>query len=160
MLREIIVHGNQAADATFKAKTAMKTGVAVTKNYKNGTADLPTADTGINLYFVQKAPIPTGLNASRTNMSDYDDDFNLVAEGEIVTLYHFSGGEEFATDATTTLTAEADIGKAVVFGTDGSIKAAPASTDSLYVYRGEYDDAGGHKLAWIAVLDTPIQNAE
>lgn len=159
MLREIIVHGNKAADATFKAKAAMKTGVAVTKNYKTGTADLPSADTAENVYFVQKAPIPTGINASRTNMSDYDDDFNIVAKDEVVVLYQFSAGEEFATDATTTLTAEADIGKAVVFGTDGSVKAAPTSTASLYVYRGEYNDAG-HKLAWIAVLDTPIKNAE
>ncbi len=155
MLREIIVHGNKAADATFKAKAAMKTGMAVVKNYKDGTADMPEVATSANLYFVQKAPVPTGINASRTNMSDYDPDFTEVAKGEFVVLYQFGPGEEFATDATTSLDASADVGKTVEFDTDGSIKAAAAA--SIYRYLGEYNDAG-HKLSRIAVLDTAAAN--
>lgn len=157
MLREIIVHGNKAADATFKAKAAMKTGMAVIKNYKAGTADLPSTDTAENVYFIQKAPVPTGINAARTNMSDYDDNFNAVAKDEFVVLYQYEAGEEFATDASTTLNAKSDIGKAVVFASDGSIKAASGPATSRYVYRGEFDDAG-HKLSRIAVVDTPIKN--
>ncbi len=155
MLREIIVHGNKAADATFKAKAAMKTGVAVVKNYKDGTADMPEAATSANLYFVQKATVPTGINAARTNMSDYDSDFTEVAKDELVVLYQFGPGEEFATDAETSLNATSDIGKTVEFDTDGSIKAASAA--SIYRYLGEYNDAG-HKLSHIAVLDTAAAN--
>lgn len=155
MLREIIVHGNKAADATFKAKTAMKTGVAVQKNYTDGTADLPSAATSANLYFVQKAPIPTGINAARTNMSDYDENFVNVAKDELVVLYQFGPGEEFATDAQTAMDASTDKGKTIEFDTDGSFKAAAAP--SIYRFLGAYDDAG-HTLYRIAVLDTAEGN--
>ncbi len=59
---------------------------------------LPTSETSANVYVVTKERYPSGINAARTNMSDYDDDFVKVAKGEFVGLERYIDGEKFATD--------------------------------------------------------------
>ena len=159
MLREIMTHSHKAADATYKADAAMRTGMGVVKNFTDHTADLPTAASSANLFFVQKARVPKGVNAALTNMSDYHEDFNAVEEGELVVLYSFDAGEQFATDAAVTTLTDSDIGKALAVGTDGKFALAAKSTSSHYVYRGKYNDAG-HILCWVEVMDTPVASTE
>lgn len=154
MLRELIAHSGKAADATYKAKTEMKTGMGVVKG-ENGVAAFPEAASAQNIYWVQKARIPVGINASRVNQSDYDTDFVNVAKDELVVLVNYSAGEKFATDAVGTVT-KSDAGKVVEVNTDGTLVVATGP--SIYLYRGEYLDAGNHVLAEIEVLDTAISN--
>lgn len=154
MLRELITHAQKAAEATYKAATAMKTGMAVVKNV-DGTASFPSADTAANLYFTQKARVPSGINASRTNMSDYDEDYNAILAEEPVVLCQYSAGEKIAIDGASALT-DADKGKVLMAGTDGMMVVSTVA--SLYRYEGAYNDAGGHSLAKILILDTPVEN--
>ena len=156
MLREIITHSHKAAESTYKAGAPMTTGAAVVKDVAAGVAKFPTEATAANLYFVHKERIPTGINASRTNMSDYDEDYNTVAEDEPVVLYSFDAGEQFATDAFAASLSESDIGKTLAAGTDG--KLAVATTTSKYLYKGVYQDAG-HALCWVEVLNDAVTNA-
>lgn len=155
MLRELITHAQKAAESTYTAASAMKTGMAVIKNV-DGTASFPTAETAANLYFTQKERVPSGINAARTNMSDYDEDFNTIAEGDKVVLCQYAAGEKIAIDGVGTLT-EADKGKVLMAGTDG--KLVVSTVASVYRYEGTYNDAGGHTLAKILVLDTAEENA-
>ena len=154
MLRELITHSHKAAESTYKAKVAMETGMAVQKNFKDGTADLPAADTSANLFFVHKERIPTGINASRTNMSDYDADFNKVAEGEFVVLYSFDAGEQFAVGAYDTSLTDESKGKPLCAGADGKLKLATAA--SKYVFTGLFNDAG-HVLCGVEVMADPVE---
>lgn len=155
MLRELITHGKKAVEAAYKADVAMATGMAVVKNRADKTAELPAKETADNLFFVQKQRIPTGRNAGVAEHSDYDTEFNTVAQGELVTLPQYDRGETFAIDAVTGLT-DADKDKVLAAGTDGKLKVA--TIPSRYLYCGEYNDAG-HKLAKIEVLETAITNS-
>lgn len=155
MLRELITHSHKAAESTYKAKVAMETGMAVVKNIKDGTAEFPAADTGDNLFFVHKERIPTDINAARANMSDYDDDFNKVAADELVVLYSFDAGEQFATAAYDATLTDESIGKPLVAGTDGKLKLAESKATSKYVFTGLYNDAG-HTLCGVEVMNDPI----
>lgn len=155
MLREIVTHSHKAAESTYKAAVAMRTGMAVVKK-ADGTFAFPTSTEDMNLYVTQKAMIPTGVNAGKTWLSDYEEEFNTFAEGELGVLYQFDAGEVFGTDAYTEALAGAAVGAPVVGGTDG--KWDLGSAESLFRFRGMKDDAG-HKLAWIEVLAVPATNA-
>ena len=154
MLRELINHGGKAAEATYVAATELKTGMGVVKN-ADGTCSLPEAATSKNIFLVDKEHIPTGVNAGRTYLSDYEDEFNTVAQGDRVKLPEYDFGEKFATSEYTGLT-DSDIGKAVEVGTDG--KWVVASAASIYRFEGIYMDAGTHELAKIAVMKDAITN--
>lgn len=159
MLRELMIHDQKSADATYTANAAMKTGMAVVKDLASHKAKFPAAATADNLLFVQKARIPTGVYAAYTNLSDYDDIFVNVAAGELVVLHSYDYDETFGTDAfdESGLTDD-DAGSVVVAGTDGLLVPATSTTKSKYLFEGFYNDAG-HTLAQIRVLDTPIANS-
>jgi len=155
MLRERITHQHKAADTYLKAAANMVTGMGVVKDEVTGTFKFPTAATSANIYLVDKERIPTGINAARTDMSDYDEDYTAVKKNEFAKLPRYDAGERFATDQYATALTDAAIGKTLAVGADG--KWAVATADSVYKFVGWFDDAG-HKLADIAVLDTAVAN--
>lgn len=155
MLRERVTHFHKAAETIYKAAADMTTGMGVVK-MDDGTFAFPAAATCANIFWLDKERIPTGINAARVDMSDYDVDFVTVKKDEFGKLMQYGPGERFATDAYATALTEADAGKTVAVGTDGKVAVATAA--SIYKFKGFYDDAG-HILADLEVLDTPVANS-
>ena len=149
MLRTIIENDGKLVLGGFKTAGAYKTGMGVTKDEATGVATIPSAETGTNLYVLDKERIPTGVNAARTDMSDYDDDFNTYASGEQCKLRVFGANEKFAVDQyDATACVAANAGKYAAVGTNGKWTIAASATDSEYVFLGLHNDAG-HILALI-----------
>lgn len=156
MLRIFQATLNTPANAMYKAVEAMKTGMAVTENYAGRTVGLPEEESGVNLLFVDKERMPTGLNAGRGDMSDYDPNFTEIGEDEPVKVIAFQQGDIFGTDQYTD--AELETGDMLAAGVDGRLKKAESDTESVYRYTGTYND-NGHTLARVAVLHTAAKNA-
>lgn len=158
MLRDFRINGAKAPDAMHKAKVEMVTGMAVvredsaTDKFVNVTATETVAD----ILFVDKERVPTGVNAARGDMSDYDPDFVNIKANEMVTIDKYAVDEKFGTDqfVDTDFTATTDIGTRVSFK-DG--KAMKATVASPYVFKGLYND-NGHTLIQIEVSDTVAKN--
>lgn len=146
MLRELQTVANKNIDAMYRAASAMETGMGVVKNYEDKTAGFPEADASANLFFVEKERVPTGTNAAKTDMSDYDDNFVKVAEGELIELIAPLTGERYAVSAYDK--SGLSVGDSMCVGTDGKWKKAAAA--SRFLYGGEYADAG-HTLAIIEI---------
>jgi len=155
MLRELINHGGKAAEATFVAAAEMKTGMGVIKNV-DGTCSFPSEPTAANIFLVEKARIPTGINAGRVNLSDYETEFVTVAKGDRVKLCEYAFGEVFGTDQFAEGLADGDAGKTLHVGVDG--KWAVAEAASAFRFRGFIMDAGRHKMAQIEVLKDAVAN--
>lgn len=155
MLRELQVTMNKPANAMYKSgeESVLITGMAVVKNEEEGTFELPTAETAADLFFLDKERIPTGINAARVDMSDYDEDFVSVHKDEFGKVIAYYVGERFATDQYADGLVMED---RLAAGTDG--KLMKATVASKYVYKGEFDD-NGHILAIVEVSDTPVANA-
>lgn len=157
MIRDMRRNGAQPKDTMHKAEVAMVTGMGVV--IKNSTTvALPSAETASNIYVTTKERIPTGINAAKQNMSDYDEDFVNIAAGELIGLERYTDGEKFATDQfkASDFTDEAAAGFAVSVGADG--KWAKATIASKYVYDGIHND-NGHKLVMIRVEADTVSNS-
>lgn len=157
MLRELQVTKDKPANTQYKsgADENIITGMAVTIDEAAGTFNFVSASTATDLYFVDKERIPTGANAAKTDMSDYDEDFVTVKKGEHAKLITYYVGERFSTDQadTSTLTIE----DRLAADTDGKLIKAATGISSRYVYKGEFVD-NGHKLAIVQVSDTAVTN--
>lgn len=159
MLRDLIVNEGIASDATFAATAELKTGMAVVKDCSAGTAAVPSSETAAELCFVQKERYATGVNAARTQFSDYDTELNTVKNGDKMVLYAYPSGSVFATDQFDATTAvAANVKKVFSAGTNGKLGLATTSTvKSVYEFLGTYSD-NGHTLAKFHVLDTAKAN--
>lgn len=156
MLREFKAGNGKVVHADYKAKTAMQTGMFVVLDEATKEAKFPAASTAAELYVVDKERIPTGINAGRESMSDYDDNFVKVAAGEFVKLKRFYEDAVIGVDCKG---ATATAGKVLMAGTDGKLVNATTTTVlSRYLYLGDVTD-NGHTLMKIKVLDTPIANS-
>lgn len=157
MLRELQVTKDKPANSMYKSgEDVIVTGMAVVKNETNKTFEFAGAETAADLFFVDKERVPSGINASRGDMSDYDEDFTLLKENEFGKLVSYYPGERFANDQY--VADGLEVGVRVSAGVDGKLKKATEAISSKYVFKGFYDD-NGHKLAIIEVSDTPAQNA-
>lgn len=156
MIRDMRRNGAQPKDTMHKAKVAMVTGMGVVID--GTTVVLPTAETATNVYFATKERVPSGLNAARTDMSDYDDDFTKITKDEFVGLERYTDGEKFATDQfkADDFTDSAVPGFAVSVGTDG--KVMKATIASKYIFDGIHND-NGHKLVMVRVEPDAVTNA-
>lgn len=152
MLRDIRTLFDKPVPTSYKAAAEFKTGMAVVLNDADNAAQFAEAATSANLWFVDKERIPTGVNAGRQNLSDYEAEYVTVYAGDMVKLKKYLPGDEFATDAK----GSATIGKTVEVGADGLL--ADAASASPYLYVADYND-NGHVLMLIRVLDTPVANA-
>lgn len=148
MLREIRRNGAQPRDTMHKAGANMMTGMGVVIKDKT-TVVLPSGETSSNLYFVTKERIPTGTNAARRDMSDYDEDFVNITKGEFVGLDRYTDGEKLATDQFKAEDFNDELkGKPVAIGADG--KWMKATKASKYVFEDFHMD-NGHKLVMVRV---------
>lgn len=157
MLRDLIVNAQDAAIAGYTVTTAAATGmgVVITDEDKK-TVGLPEAETAVDVFVLQKARVPEGLNCARTDFSDYDPDFNTFAADEQVVLHKYDIGERFAVDAFAAALTDSDKGKKVAVGTDGKWKVATGA--SKYVFYGMMND-NGHTLAKIKVVEDTTANS-
>lgn len=157
MLRELQVIIGKPAVSSYKAgEETITTGMAVVKNETDKTFEFASAETAADLYFVDKERIPTGINAARENMSDYDADFTTLVEGDFGKLINYLPGERFATDAYVETGIVA--GVRLSANTAGKIVKAATTVASKYVCGGFYTD-NGHNLVIVEVSDTVGKNA-
>lgn len=151
MLREFRVNGADAPSAMFQAAVELKTGMAVVKNYVDGTLELPSEATAEGLFLVQKAPILTGRDAALTDVSDYYEPLNTVEAEEFAVAYSYRDDSAFGTDQYDAASLTDDAAPCrVAAGTDG--KWTKATGASKYLFVGLYNDAG-HILAQIEVTE-------
>ena len=157
MLREFQVTKDKQANSMYKSgEEKIVTGMAVVKNESNKTFEFASAETAADLFFVDKERVPSGVNAARGDMSDYEEDFTTLKENEFGKLIAYYVGERFAVDQY--VESGLDVGVRVSANTDGQLIKATGTVDSKYVFKGFYDD-NGHKLAIIEVSDTPAKNS-
>ena len=131
MLRELQVTKDKPANSMYKAgEEKIVTGMAVVKNETSKTFEFASAATATDVFFVDKERVPSGVNAARGDMSDYDDDFVTLKENEFGKLIAYYPGE----------------------------RLAKATAASRYVFKGFWTD-NGHKLAVIEVSDTAVANS-
>lgn len=160
MLRDIRRNGAQPKDTMHKAAAKMVTGMGVIKNDTKDKKEvkLPSDETTANICVVTKERVPSGINAARLNMSDYDEDFVNIEKGELIGLEVYTDGEKFATDQ---FKAEDfngyEVGKTVAVGADGKWMKTTKGT-SRFLYAGEYMD-NGHKMIAIEVVADPVAHA-
>lgn len=159
MLRDFRINGAKAPDAMHKAKVKMVTGMAVIKedSATDKFVNVTSAETVADILFVDKERVPTGVNAARVDMSDYDENFVNIEANEMVTIDKFAPDERFGTDqfVETDFTAETAIDTRISFK-DG--KAMKATIASPYKFKGLYND-NGHTLIQIEVSDVAVANA-
>lgn len=159
MLRTMIENDGKLVLGGFKTAGEYHTGMGVTKNESTGVATVPTAETGTGIFVLNKERIPTGVNAARTEFSDYDTEFNTFTDGEQCLLVPYGANEKFAVDQyDATNCVAANIGKYAAVGTDGKWTIAAAATSSQYVFLGLHNDAG-HTLAMFEVVGTEGKNS-
>ncbi len=160
MIRDIRRNGAQPKDTMHKADAPLVTGMGVVIKDAS-TVKLPTEETATNIYVATKERIPTGINAARTDISDYDEDFVNIAKDEFLGLERYTDGEKFATDqfkAEDFASTLAD-GTAVSVGADGKWqKATASSVSSKYVYEKDFND-NGHRLIMIRVESDAVTNS-
>lgn len=159
MLRDFIINGAKAPNAMYKAKTEMVTGMAVVKEDTATDKYVKTTDieSAADIFFVDKERIPTGVNTAREDMSDYDPNFVNIKADEFVSIDKYHAGEKFGTDQyDSTFTDDLAIDTRIAFKGGKATKATTVA--SPYLFKGFHND-NGHKLAQIAVSDTPAQNS-
>lgn len=157
MLRELQVTKDKPANSMYKSgEEKIVTGMAVVKNESNKTFEFASAETAADLFFVDKERVPSGINAARGDMSDYDEDFTTLKENEFGKLIAYYVGERFAVDQY--VESGLEVGVRVSANPNGKLIKATGTVDSKYVFKGFYDD-NGHKLALIEVSDTPAKNS-
>lgn len=155
MIRELQVTMNKPANSMYKSgETKVITGMAVVKNETKKTFEFADAETATDLFFVDKERVPSGINAARGDMSDYDEDFVTLKENEFGKLIAYYVGERFAVDQFVETDLKDNV--RVAANTDG--KLVKANVASRYVFKGFMDD-NGHKLAIIEVSDTAKENS-
>ena len=135
-----ILQGNvgAVADATYKAGMALKRGMLVVKS-TDGTVAPTTTTAGVDkdVFFVNKEFITTGEYGD-VDLPDYDDKFEKVASGELVTLDKpLVAGEYFTDQVTGTFTK----GKYALVGSDGKLFATNTA-GKFIVKETQYSDCG------------------
>ena len=149
MLRTFQTVISTPANTMYSADAAMKTGMGVVVDPSTMTAGFPAAEMGAGVYLVDKERIPVGVNAGRSDMSDYDPEFINVAAGEMINLFHYPAGTGvFGTDQFDD--AGLADGDRVAVGVDGLWRLA--GVPSIYIFDKKYDD-NGHELLQIRVSD-------
>lgn len=157
MIRNFRINGAKAPDAMHKAKVDMVTGMGVvmedstTDRFANTVAEETVAD----IFIVDKERVPSGINCSRGDMSDYDKNFTNIEANEPVTLDKYHAGEKFGTDQyDDTITKELALNTRVAWKNGLLTKATIASP---YVFKGFHDD-NKHSLAKVEVSDAAATN--
>ena len=135
MIRNRIVNGQKASDATYEAHAELKRGMGVVKANGGKTAFISAlGDAGV--FVVDRDNLPTGAECAYTDRPDTA--FDNIASGDKVILRPYVVGESFYTDQYIS-DATAD-GTALGVGVDG--KWAKFASGKKYVSRGTETVAG------------------
>ena len=135
MIRNRIVNGQKASDATYEAHTDLKRGMGVCKATNGKTAFISAlGDAGV--FVVDRDNLPTGADCADTDGPDTA--FDNIASGEKVILRPYVVGESFYTDQYIS-DATAD-GTHLGVGTNG--KWAKYESGKKFVSRGTETVAG------------------
>ena len=157
MLRDMTRNGAQPKNTMHKAEVAITTGMGVVIKDAT-TVKLPAAETATNIYVATKERIPTGINAARTDMSDYDEDYVKIAKGEFLGLEKYTDGEKFATDQYKAGDFDSATDGTAVSVKDGIWQKATTTVASIYVFEKFFED-NGHKLIVIRVEADAVKNS-
>ena len=139
MLRNRIVNGQKASDATYVAHANMKRGVGVVKAAGGKTAFVGAA-TDEGIFLVDRDNLPKGIECVYADRPDAK--FDAIVEGDNVILRPYVMGESFYTDQY--VEGAAVDGTALGVGTDG--KWCAYADGKKYVSRGTESVAGATML--------------
>lgn len=139
MLRNRIVNGQKASDATYVAHAVMKRGVGVVKATGGKTAFVSAA-TDEGIFLVDRDNLPTGIECAYSDRPDAK--FDAIAADDCVVLRPYVMGESFYTDQY--VEAAAADGTALGVGADG--KWCVYAGGKKYVSRGTESVAGATML--------------
>jgi len=153
MYRRLKVNLGKNKDATFTAGEVMKKGMFVVKDYANGEVNLPAAATGTNVFIVDFDPDYVDFLSVRTNVSDYEDVMNDIADGAKVSLELLEVGEEYATDQF--VATDIVVGSALSVNDEGKLVKKATGTSPLVATDIAYNDAG-HTLLAFTVTENPF----
>lgn len=148
MLRELQTKTGKVYDTMNTASEDMVVGMGVVKEYGDGKVSFPDSATDKGIYFVTKEKRAEGVYAGLGEISDYDDMFMNIKNGEGVKLVSPEKGERYATDQ---FTAGATKGEHLNVGTDGKFVKDDNGT-SRFVYCGT-KTIDRHELHVIEVVD-------
>ena len=135
MLRNRIVNGQKATDATYVAHADLKRGMGVAKD-ANGKTKFAEAGKMTNIFVVDRDNLPEGIESLYTDRPDVY--FDNIKEGAYVLLRPYVVGESFYTDQFVA-DAEAD-GTDITAGADG--KWCQTQGGSKFISRGTETVAG------------------
>ena len=140
MIRNRIVNGQKATDATYVAHADLVRGMGVVKAAAGKTA-FPAEATDAGIFVVDRDNLPSGIECAYTDRADKH--FDNIKADEKVLMRAFVVGESFYVDQYAA-NAVAD-GTALGVGTDG--KWAKFDGGKKYVSRGTEVVAGATMLA-------------
>ena len=146
MLRNRIVNGQKASDATYVAHADLVRGMGVVKGVAGATAFAESDEQNIMVFLVDRDNLSEGIECAYTDRPDTA--FDNIKQGDKVILRPYNIGESFYTDQYVE-GAEVD-GKFVVAGADGKWKASTNGTK--FVSRGTEVVAGLKMLVVEVVL--------
>lgn len=135
MLRNRIVNGQKASDATYVAHAALVRGMAVVKAAAGKTAFAGEA-TDANLFLVDRDNLPTGVECAYADRPDTA--FDNIAENDIVILRPYVHGESFYTDQYV----EGVAAEGTMLGAGADGKWAKLANGTKYISRGVETVAG------------------
>ena len=138
MIKNRIVNGQKATDATYVAHADLVRGMGVVK--AAGKTAFPAETTDAGIFVVDRDNLPSGVECAYTDRPDKA--FDAIKEGEIVLTRAFAVGESFYVDQYAA-GAEA-AGDALGVGTDG--KWTTFEGGKKYVSRGTEVVAGATML--------------
>ena len=144
MLRNRIVNGQKASDATYVAHTDLVRGMGVVKGVAGATAFATAEDA--NVFLVDRDNLPEGIECAYTDRPDKA--FDNIKQGDKVILRPYVIGESFYTDQYAE-GAEAD-GAMLVAGADG--KWTANENGVKFISRGTETVAGLKMLVVEVVL--------
>lgn len=151
MYRRLQSNFGKTKEATYTASEAMVKGMLVVKDVTTKKVALPSAAAGTGVFIVDVEPAYTGLDAVKTNISDYATSRNTIAEDDYVTLELLEVGEVYTTDQFTATSIVA--GSYLQVGTDGKLAVKGSGTSPLVAVNPAADDAG-HTVLEYVITDT------
>ena len=157
MIRELITFDQgKPAPAQYTITSNAATGMGVKLDIVNGTVGLPSSASDVDIWVLHKDRQLSDAQSYKTAFSDYDTDFNTIANGSVVKIKKYGAGEIFATDQVEANSVNACVNGGVYLkvGTDGkwAVTANSGVDVSGYMSGKTFSDAG-HTLYKILVLE-------
>lgn len=143
MLRNRIVNGQKASDATYTAHADLVRGMGVVKGVAGATAFATAED--MNVFVVDRDNLPEGIDCAYTDRPDTA--FDNIKQGDKVILRPYVIGESFYTNQ---YVEGADVdGAMLIAGTDGKWTASEKGVK--FVSRGT-ETVAGLKMLVVEVI--------